>query len=209
MEAAEINSIVAGRHRDAFSVLGPHGNEIRAWLPNAKEAWVVTSTGAVEMERAHPSGFFIGKLKSPTDHYRLRSGTYEFDDPYCFPPLLTPFELYLHAEGTNHESYRTLGAHMVESEGVEGVRFAVWAPTAEVVSVIGDFNRWDRTWHPMRLREAGIWEIFIPGLGAGANYKYSVLARSGQEQQKCDPYGFHTEVPPKTASIVWSLSNHA
>jgi 1,4-alpha-glucan branching enzyme len=208
MEAAEISSIVAGRHRDPFSLLGPHGNEIRAWLPNAADAWVVTSTGAIEMERAHPSGFFIGKLKSPTDHYRLRSGTYEFDDPYRFPALLTPFELYLHAEGTNHESYRTLGAHMVESEGVEGVRFAVWAPTAEVVSVIGDFNRWDRTWHPMRLREAGIWEIFIPGLGAGANYKYSVLARSGQEQQKSDPYGFHTEVPPKTASIVWSLSNH-
>ena len=124
------------------------------------------------------SGFFIGKLKSPTEHYRLRSGTYEFDDPYRFPPLLTPFELYLHAEGTNHESYRMLGAQMVESDGVEGVRFAVWAPKADVVSVIGDFNRWDRTWHPMRLREAGIWEIFIPGLGEGANYKYSVLARS-------------------------------
>ena len=209
MEHAEIDAIVSGRHRDAFGALGPHGNEVRAWLPHTEDAWVVTSAGAIQMELVHPAGFFIGKLKSPPTHYRLRSGTYEFDDPYSFPPLLTPFELYLHAEGTNHESYRMLGAHVVECDGVAGVRFAVWAPTADVVSVIGDFNRWDRTWHPMRLREAGIWEIFIPGLDVGANYKYSVLARSGHEQQKSDPYGFHTEIPPKTASIVWSLTNYA
>src|SRR3984957_16876718 len=208
MEHAEIDAIVSGRHSDAFSVLGPHGNEIRVWLPHAPDAWVITPGGAVEMERVHPTGFFIGKLKTPVEHYRLRSGTYEFDDPYRFPPLLTPVELYLHAEGTNHESYRMLGAQLVESEGVAGVRFAVWAPTADVVSVIGDFNRWDRTWHPMRLREAGIWEIFIPGLEAGANYKFSVLSRAGHEQQKSDPYGFHTETPPKTASIVWSLGNY-
>ena len=208
MEASEIDAIVAGRHRDAFSVLGPHENQIRAWLPHAQDAWVVTPTGSIEMLRVHPTGFFIAELESQPGLYRLRSGNYEFDDPYRFPPLLTPFELYLHAEGTNHESYRTLGAHLVECEGVAGVRFAVWAPNPEMVSVIGDFNRWDRTWHPMRMREAGIWELFIPGLGAGANYKFSVLARSGQEQQKCDPYGFHTETPPKTASIVWSLGNY-
>ena len=204
----EIQAIVEGRHRDAFSVLGPHGMEIRAWLPGTKEASVILGDRAIPMTLVHPSGFFVAELPKAAGEYRLLTGAYEFNDPYRFPPLLTSFELYLHGEGTNHESYRTLGAHSVKSEGVDGVRFAVWAPNAEVVSVIGDFNRWDRTWHPMRLRDGGIWEIFIPGLTEGANYKYSVLSRTGEEQQKADPYAFFAEIPPKTASIVWSLSNY-
>ena len=132
----------------------------------------------------------------------------EIGDPYRFPPLLTSFELYLHGEGTNYESYRTLGAHPMECEGVEGVRFAVWAPNAEAVSIIGDFNDWDRDRHLMRPRDAGIWEIFMPGLTQGAQYKYFALSRSGTGQEKSDPYGFFAEVPPKTASIVWRLSNY-
>jgi 1,4-alpha-glucan branching enzyme len=132
----------------------------------------------------------------------------EIGDPYRFPPLLTSFELYLHGEGTNYESYRTLGAHPMECEGVEGVRFAVWAPNAEAVSIIGDFNDWDRDRHRMRQRDGGVWEIFMPGLEQGAQYKYFVLSRSGAGQEKSDPYGFFAEVPPKTASIVWRLSNY-
>ena len=208
MTADQIQSIVEGRHRDPFSVLGPHDSEIRAWLPGTQTASVVAGDKEIPMERVHPAGFFVAKIDPQPAHYRLRAGSYEFDDPYRFPPLLTSFELYLHAEGTNNESYKMLGAHPTTSEGVDGVRFAVWAPTAAVVSVIGEFNRWDRTWHPMRLREAGVWEIFIPGLTEGANYKYSVLSRFGHEQQKSDPYGFFAEVPPKTASIVWKLSNY-
>ena len=159
------------------------------------------------------AGFFSASLSSRPASYRMRvtlfSGeTLEFDDPYRFPPLLTPFELHLHGEGTNYESYRTLGAHAVACEGVEGVRFAVWAPNAEVVSVLGDFNGWDRTRHPMRLRDGGIWEIFMPGLATGAHYKFSVITRDGAELDKCDPYGLFAEVPPKTASIVWPLSNY-
>ena len=130
------------------------------------------------------------------------------DDPYRFPPLLTAFELHLHGEGTNYETYGTLGAHLVTCEGVEGVRFAVWAPNAEVVSVTGDHNNWDRTRHPMRLRDGGLWEIFLPGLAAGANYKYSVMMPDGHEQDHSDPCGFFAEVPPKTASIVWPLTNY-
>jgi 1,4-alpha-glucan branching enzyme len=206
--AEEIQLIIEGRHRDPFSVLGPHENEIRVWLPHTAEASVIVDGDAIPMERVHEAGFFVAKLKQRPEHYRLSSGGYEFDDPYRFPPLLTSYELYLHGEGTNYESYNTLGAHLTKSEGVEGVRFAVWAPNAEVVSIIGDFNRWDRTFHPLRLREGGIWEIFMPGLTAGANYKYSVLSKFGQEQQKSDPYGFFAEVPPKTASIVWPLSNY-
>ena len=208
MQRGEIEAIIAGRYRDPFAVLGPHEDEIRAWLPGARDAAVVTSSGEIEMERVDPAGFFVAKTEGHVERYRLRSGEYEFDDPYRFGPLLTPFDLYLHAEGTNHESYRTMGAHETEIDGVRGVRFAVWAPTAEVVSVVGDFNAWNRTAHPMRLRDAGIWEIFLPGLGEGSIYKYSVLAKNGHEQQKSDPYGFAAEIPPKTASVVWKLSNY-
>jgi 1,4-alpha-glucan branching enzyme len=124
-------------------------------------------------------------------------------------PLLTDYELYLHGEGTNHESYRTLGAHLLVVDSVNGVRFAVWAPNAQMVSVIGDFNHWDRTRHPMRKRDGGVWEVFVPGIGEGANYKYSIISLPGSEQQKSDPYAFYAEMPPKTASVVWSLGNYA
>jgi 1,4-alpha-glucan branching enzyme len=124
-------------------------------------------------------------------------------------PLLTDYELYLHGEGTNHESYRTLGAHLLVVDSVNGVRFAVWAPNAQMVSVISDFNHWDRTRHPMRKRDGGVWEVFVPGIGEGANYKYSIISLSGSEQQKSDPYAFYAEMPPKTASVVWSLGNYA
>jgi 1,4-alpha-glucan branching enzyme len=165
------------------------------------------------MERIHPSGFYVATLDAAPEKYRLHIALYsgeslEFEDPYRFSPLLTPFELHLHGERNNHEAYKTLGAHPVDCEGVAGVRFAVWAPNAEVVSVLGDFNGWDRTRHPMRLRDGGIWEMFIPALEAGAHYKYSVLSKHGTEQFKCDPYGFYAEIPPKTASIVWGLSNY-
>ncbi len=215
MSEDQIASIAEGQHRDAFSFLGPHENQIRAWLPQARAAWVVAAEVATPMESTTgAAGFYIATFQVRPDVYRIRVELYsgesrEFDDPYRFPPMLTPFELHLHGEGTNYESYRTLGAQLVASEGVEGARFAVWAPNAEVVTVVGDFNDWDRTRHPMRLRDGGIWEFFMPGLQAGANYKYSVLAPSGAEQDKCDPYGFFAEVPPKTASIVWPLTNYA
>jgi 1,4-alpha-glucan branching enzyme len=208
-----MEAVAQGRHRDPFSFLGPHENMIRAWLPQAREAFVVIQGNLTRME-PETTGFFVAELAQPTRDYRLRITLYsgvsqDLDDPYRFPPLLTPFELHLHGEGTNYESYRTLGAHAVTCESVEGTRFAAWAPNAEVVSITGDFNQWDRTRHPMRLREGGIWEIFLPGIGPGATYKYSVLSAAGHEQDKCDPYGFYAEVPPKTASIVWPLNNYS
>ena len=211
MSAAQTELIVQGRHRDPFSYLGPHKGQIRAWLPQAKDAEVLAGGQVIPMKRAHPAGLFIAKTDAT--EYRFRITLYEgesidVDDPYRFPPLLTAFELHLHGEGTNYESYGTLGAHAVTCEGVEGVRFAVWAPNAEVVSVTGDHNTWDRTRHPMRLRDGGLWEIFLPGLAAGAHYKYSVMSPGGHEQDHSDPYGFFAEVPPKTASIVWPLTNY-
>jgi len=163
------------------------------------------------MERAHADGFFIAPLAHTATNtagaYRIRIALYsgetlEIDDPYRFPTLLTPFELHLHGEGTNYESYRTLGAHETTCMGAGGgntvgVRFAVWAPNASVVSIVGDFNGWDRTRNPMRLRDGGIWEIFVPALRAGAHYKYSVLDRFGHTQDKCDPYGFFAEFRPR------------
>ncbi|MEQ1946299.1 MAG: 1,4-alpha-glucan branching protein GlgB [Bryobacteraceae bacterium] len=127
-------------------------------------------------------------------------------------PLLTPFELYLHGEGTHYESYRMMGAHVLRAgdpqTGTDGVRFAVWAPNADHVSVVGDFNQWDRAQHPMNRRDGGVWELFIPGLGQGTHYKYVVRSRGGQEQERIDPYAFFAEVPPRTASIVWKLDNY-
>src|SRR5689334_16975843 len=152
MPLAQPELIVQGRHRDPFSFLGPHKGQIRAWLPQAQEAAVVAGCEIIPMKRTHPAGLFTAKIDDAAEPipYRLRVTLYsgeieEIDDPYRFPPLLTPFELHLHGEGTNYESYGTLGAHATTSEGVEGVRFAVWAPNAEVVSVTGDHNGWDRT----------------------------------------------------------------
>ncbi len=219
----DIDALIAGRHRDPFAVLGPHdtasGKEVRAWLPQARDAALIVYDTVTPMERTHADGFFIAPLPSSGVAYRIRitlySGeTLEFDDPYRFPTLLTPFELHLHGEGTNYESYRTLGAHETTCEGAggRGGRLACASPcgrpTRQVVSVVGDFNGWDRTRNPMRQRDGGIWEIFIPGLRAGAHYKYSVLDRSGHTQDKCDPYGFYAEIPPKTASVVWPLDAH-
>jgi len=126
-------------------------------------------------------------------------------------PLLTDYDIYLLAEGTHFRSYEKLGAHLVESDGQRGTRFAVWAPNAERVSVIGDFNGWDASRHPMSLRhaEAGIWECFIPGIGQGALYKYAVTSKvEGHRGEKSDPYAFFSEVRPRTASIVWDLGGY-
>ncbi|MCA9266146.1 MAG: 1,4-alpha-glucan branching enzyme, partial [Planctomycetales bacterium] len=130
-------------------------------------------------------------------------------DPYAFPSILSDFDRYLIGEGRHWDIYERLGAHVREIEGVTGVHFAVWAPNAERVSVVGDFNGWDGTSQPMRNRGAnGIWELFIPGMSAGEKYKYRVT-RDGHSIDKCDPYGAAAEVPPRTASIVSDLSKYA
>jgi len=223
----EIEAVVGGYHGDAFRILGPHqladtedGVErwtVRAFLPHASTVELVLAgspDAPVPMGKRHPHGFFVALLDREPGAYRFRvhlwnGGSEEIDDPYRFPPLLSDFDLYLHAEGTHYESYNTLGSHLVESLGVRGVRFALWAPNAEVVCVVGDFNHWDTRRHPMRQRNAGIWELFIPDLGPGTAYKYYVRSRvQGYRQLKADPYGFAMEVPPKSATIVTDLSKY-
>jgi 1,4-alpha-glucan branching enzyme len=166
------------------------------------------------MDKKHASGFYCASIPGDVVPYRLRALLWdgaetEFEDPYRFPPVLSDYDLHLHAEGTLYESYETLGAHLVEVEGVRGVRFAVWAPNAENVALAGDFNQWDTRRHPMRRRNSGVWEIFMPGLGEGATYKYNVRSRFNAYQQlKADPYAFYCETPPKSASVVADLDRY-
>jgi len=128
---------------------------------------------------------------------------------YPFPQILTDFDLHLLGEGTHYKNYEKLGAHVIEVKGVNGVHFAVWAPNAEAVSVIGDFNKWDGNSHKMRmLGSSGIWEIFIPGLSEGEIYKFNIKSKSGEVLEKADPYAFSSEIRPKSASIVYDIDKY-
>jgi len=218
----EIEAMVGGYHGDPFAVLGPHAKgpegkhewEIRTFLPQAQKVEVLVGGKTLPAERVHPAGLFVATLNSQPDNYKLRITDYgeavtEADDVYRFPPILSEFDLHLHSEGTNFEEYHAFGAHPTTLEGVVGTRFAVWAPNALVVSVVGNFNDWDERRNPMRNRTGGVWEIFIPGVGPGTPYKYSIKSRfRGYSQLKADPFGFSMERPPKSASVVADLSTY-
>jgi 1,4-alpha-glucan branching enzyme len=222
IDPAAIEAVAGGYCPDPFAVLGPHpvgklGHSwtVRAFLPQAESAAVLLATGdAVPMERRHREGFFVGTLTGVPSSYQLQiqdwsGATAVIDDPYRFGTIITSFDLHLHSEGKLYEAWDSLGAHCVTIDGLAGVRFAVWAPNAETVSVAGDFNAWDTRRHPMRLRDAGVWEIFLPGAKAGDSYKYLVRSRvKGYQQLKSDPFGFASEKPPKSASVVYDLSGH-
>jgi 1,4-alpha-glucan branching enzyme len=223
MTIEEIEAIVGGYHGDAFRILGPHcvrkkaGQprwEVRAFLPQAESAEVVVGGERFAMEKTNAQGFFCAGLNGDPQRYLLRLKLYdarevEIEDPYRFGPMISDSDLYLHAEGTLHEAWLALGAHVAEADGVAGVRFAVWAPNALTVTVAGEFNDWDIRRHPMRLRSGGVWELFIPGLAQGATYKYNIKSRlAGYQQLKADPYAFRCETPPKSASVVWDTTKY-
>ena len=223
MTAEEIEAIVGGYHGDAFHILGPHSVrkrggqarwEVRAFLPQAESAQVLAEGQPCEMSKQHAQGFFCAMLNGEPRQYRIRAKLWdgreiEFDDPYRYGPQITDSDLYLHTEGTLHEAWRAFGAHTTGANGVPGVRFAVWAPNAEVVTVAGEFNEWDTRRHPMRRRNGGVWEIFIPGLGKGTTYKYHIRSRfAGYRQLKADPFAFYCEPPPKSASVVWDINDY-
>jgi 1,4-alpha-glucan branching enzyme len=222
---AEISLILRAEHSDPFHVLGAHPVKvagqpaiaIRAFLPDAAEAWVVRDTALVPLQRIHAKGFFEAVFPSESQifPYRLRAknaegNEWEFDDPYRFPPVLTDFDLHLLSEGTHYDAYEKLGAHLREIEGVRGVVFAVWAPNARRVSVVGDFNHWDGRRHPMRVRGgSGTWELFLPGLGEGEIYKYEIQSRDNAFLElKADPFAFYSELRPKTASVVHDIHRY-
>ena len=214
-----LEAIAGGYHRDPFSVLGLHevgtGWEVRAFLPQAESVdLLVDGQDPLAMEKIHPTGVWLARFDTRPPRYRFRVHAHGSErveyDAYSFPPQLTPFQLHLHGEGTNYESYHMLGAHLTESEGVAGVRFAVWAPNALIVSVVGDFNGWDTRRHPMRMRDGGIWELFLPELGEGTVYKYFVKSQFlGYSEMKADPFAFACEQPPQTGSIVKRLNTYS
>lgn len=219
--AAEAASLLAATHGDPFALLGPHaapgGVVWRAFLPGAVCVEALLPGGPRPLTPREEPGLFEGFLPGAAraDCRRLRVHTrdtvWELDDAYAFGPLLGPLDDHLLLEGTHTRLHARLGAHLVTHEGVAGVRFAVWAPHARRVSVVGDFNLWDGRRHPMRRRvDSGLWEIFVPGLGEGALYKYELLGPDGALLPlKADPFGFAAELRPGTASVVADLEGFA
>ncbi|MBA2375844.1 MAG: 1,4-alpha-glucan branching protein GlgB [Actinomycetota bacterium] len=214
-----VNAIVSGDHPDPFSFLGMHEEDgktvVRTFLgeAGAVEAVAMGGKSIGRLALAHPDGLFAGAV-SESVPYRLRvkwrdGNESEIEDPYRFGQITTAYDLYLFGEGNHNELYEMLGAHPSEMNGVAGVRFAVWAPNARRVSVVGDFNGWDGRRHAMRNRSGGIWEIFIPGLPEKTLYKYEIKASDGSVLPlKADPFGFFFEQHPGTASIVHDPSNY-
>jgi 1,4-alpha-glucan branching enzyme len=216
-----LEALIRGDHADPFAILGAHpaegGVAVRVFQPNAARVELIRpnrSAPALELERIHPQGVFAGFV--PKAHlpfrYLLRitwpdNNRSEIDDPYRFPPVIGDLDAHLLGEGTHLRNYERLGAHPREMDGVAGVSFAVWAPNARRVSVVGDFNGWDGRIHPMRRRHGiGIWEIFLPGVARGARYKYEIKDADGRLLPlKADPYAFYAERAPQTASIVHGL----
>ena len=208
-----LRRLLSGRHHDPFEVLGCHrqGRQwvLRALLPGTAEAEVVVDGVNSPMERLPETDFFTCEVASknfPAYQLRWRPGEGDWrqaEDPYRFGPTIGDLDLHLFGEGKHEHVYRILGAHCCEHEGVRGVRFATWAPNAQRVSVVGDFNQWHGLSHPMRVRGlSGVWELFVPGLEAGGKYKFELCDGAGKLHLKADPYGNRFEMRPATAAIV-------
>ncbi len=225
---SRIQRLLNAQEWDPFSILGPHKEQkgghshirIRAFLPDAAEVVCVTGDGeqpVTPMKMAHPGGIYEADVPETgfVTPYQLRMTTHEGKviqqhDPYAFSPILSEFDLHLFGEGKLYKAYEKLGAQPCTHQGVQGVNFAVWAPNAKRVSVVGGFNAWDGRRHPMRSRGGvGIWELFIPDLQVGELYKYEILPQGGDAPfTKADPWATAAELRPKTASMVWNVSGY-
>jgi 1,4-alpha-glucan branching enzyme len=218
-----IDALVAGRHGDPFGVLGMHADggqlSVRVFWPGAETVTVIdrkSNRRVAALEKLRDDGFFAGPLarrQTPFPYYlRLTRGgdSWDAEDAYRFLPVLGDMDVYFLAEGTHRRIYEHLGAHPTNVDGIDGVTFAVWAPNAQHVSVVGDFNDWDGRRHPMRKRvEAGVWEMFIPGLPLGDAYKFEILGAHGTlVPLKADPIAFQQEMAPATSSIIVGLPRH-
>ena len=215
MTQTDLEALIRGEHRDPFALLGAHSTNDGYWIVRSFQPQAQTVTlhslednRSIEMPRVHPAGLFEARFTRPVTAYRLGLSTgdhqWMIDDPYRFDSPMGELDRYLMAEGTHEQLYQRLGAHCMELAGVAGVYFAVWAPNAYRVSVVGTFNDWDGRRHPMRYHPGnGVWDIFIPGIGSGALYKFELL---GPQKQllplKADPFARAMEAPPGNACIV-------
>ncbi len=220
----DLDRIVGTEHSDPHSVFGAHpatiqdqeGTIIRAYHPDALSADVVINGESKPMTPCGPAGFFCVFIpdRKPPLSYRVRFGfgnrdTWEHDPPYRFMPTLGDMDLYFAGEGKHYELYQRLGAHPREIDGVQGTSFAVWAPNAKRVSVVGEFNRWDGRLFPMRnMGATGIWEIFVPGVSQGQLYKFEIKTQNDELRIKTDPFAHYVELRPGTASIVWDVDEY-
>ncbi len=211
----ELELIAKGHHGDPHRVLGRHGDVVRAYRPDAVAMRVVTGSASkpklTDMQQVHPAGIYEGPIGKGVKRYQLEAVyhhgegelTYRYDDPYASWPTIGELDLHLFGEGRHRRLWEVLGAHPRVHDGLAGVSFAVWAPNAQAVRVVGDWNYWDGRLHPMRsLGSGGVWELFIPGVTAGARYKYELIAADGRLILKTDPMAFAMEPPPATASVV-------
>src|SRR6184192_420334 len=219
--AEELDSLVNIRHRSPHTLLGMHplgdgsGVVVRAFLPDAATVEVVPvhekGKPKIQLKRIHGAGLFEGVTKETGRVYAYDlvitgqgGGRRQTRDPYSFLPTLGEMDLYLFGQGNERRIYDKLGAQTRIIDGIAGTSFAVWAPNAQRVSVVGAFNNWDGRYHAMRsLGASGVWEIFIPNLREGTLYKYEIKNIHGSLVLKTDPYGFFFEPAPKNASIVW------
>jgi 1,4-alpha-glucan branching enzyme len=208
----EIERLVRGEHHEPHRVLGAHPEggrvRVRAWRPDASKVAVLVDGQRAALDKVHPAGLFEGTVAAEDmPSYRLEVSDGErvvtVEDPYRFLPTVGELDQHLFGEGRHERLWERLGAHPTVLDGVAGTAFAVWAPNARSVRVVGDFNDWDGRVHPMRvLGSSGIWELFVPGAPVGARYKYEILTRDGALVLKADPFAFAAERPPATASVI-------
>jgi 1,4-alpha-glucan branching enzyme len=207
---AAVSQLLGGDNADPHGFLGRHpvegGWEVRAFHPAADRAVLVTNQDETRMEKEDERGLFLGYLPGYVG-YRVRffagDDSWEVDDPYRFEPTLGELDLHLIGEGTHKRLWDALGARVIEHQSVPGTAFSVWAPNAKTVRLVSDATFWNNQVHFMRtLGASGVWEIFVPGLGAGVKYKFEVVPRNGRVLQKADPMARAAELPPGTASVV-------
>ena len=215
--AAELARVVAGEHRSPHDVLGPHRGDtgwvVRVWRPGAEACALHSDLARLEMARVRDEGIFVAELAADPGAYQVEvtypgGSTAVADDPYRFWPTLGDVDLHLIGEGTHRRLWDALGAHARRHEGVDGTAFAVWAPAARSVSVVGDFNGWNGRAHQMRLLgSSGVWELFVPGAGPDDHYKFEVHGSDGRVSLKADPLARAAELPPGAASIITTTSH--
>jgi len=218
LNQATIDELMEGRSKNPHAILGMHMVDghvvVRVFNPRSKSVVVkdIQTNKSYNMELVDKRGLFECHIPErdnffsyALEHTTVDNHTYSVIDPYCFLPTISDYDLYLFNEGNNHKIYEKLGCHLREVNGVSGASFAVWAPNAQRVSVVGSFNQWDGRIHQMRMiGSSGVWELFIPGLAKGDIYKYEIKTPSGELYIKADPYAFFAERPPNTASVVYA-----